>query len=45
LAAQFAADRQAFEEKKAELSKREQIVIADEQRRDAGFADERAALS
>ena len=27
LAAQFAADRQAFEEKKAELSKREQIVI------------------
>ena len=45
LAAQLAADRQAFEEKKAELSKREQIVIVDEQRRDAGFADERAALS
>ncbi|MER2512941.1 MAG: hypothetical protein ABTQ25_11100, partial [Nitrosomonas ureae] len=45
LGAQLAADRQAFEEKKAELSKREQIVIADEQRRDAGFADERAALA
>jgi hypothetical protein len=45
LAAQLAAERQAFEEKKAELSRREQIIIADEQRRDAGFADERATLS
>jgi len=39
LTTQLAADRQAFEEKKAELGQREQIVIADEQRRDAGFAE------
>lgn len=45
LAAQLAADRQAFEQKKAELGRREQAIIVDEQRRDAGFSDERAALN
>lgn len=45
LTAELAADRQALEEKKAELGKREQNVIADEQRRDAGYADERVALT
>jgi hypothetical protein len=44
LTAELAADRQALEEKKAELGKREQNVIADEQRRDTGYADERVAL-
>lgn len=40
----LAADRQQYELKKAELVKREQAIIAAEQHRDAGFADERAAL-
>jgi hypothetical protein len=40
----LAADRQQYELKKAELVKREQAIIANEQKRDAGFADERAAL-
>ncbi len=37
-------DRQQFELAKAELVQREQAVIAAEQKRDAGFADERASL-
>ncbi len=40
----LAEDREQYELKKAELVKREQAIIADEQKRDAGFADERAAL-
>ncbi|MGB3976780.1 MAG: chromosome partitioning protein ParA [bacterium] len=40
----LAADRQQYELNKAELVKREQAIIAEERRRDAGFADERAAL-
>lgn len=39
------ADRQALEGKKTDLIRREQAVIAAEQTRDAGFADERAALN
>ncbi|MDN2699287.1 chromosome partitioning protein ParA [Janthinobacterium sp. SUN073] len=35
---------QVLEEKKAELARREQAVVAAEQARDADFADERAAL-
>jgi hypothetical protein len=45
LVAELTADRQEFEEKKAELTRREQAVIVAEQMRDAGFADERAALN
>lgn len=37
-------DRQAIEAKKAELTKREKAIIIAEQKRDAGFADERSAL-
>lgn len=44
-AVELAAERKALEEKKAELGKREQNVIADEQRRDTGYADERVALA
>lgn len=39
------ADCQALEVKKADLTRREQARIAAEQTRDAGFADERAALN
>ena len=45
LAAQLAADRQEIEEKKAELTRREQSVIIAEQTRDAGFADKCGALT
>lgn len=44
LAALLAADRQTFEQKKAELTRREQSIVVAEQTRDAGFADERSAL-
>jgi hypothetical protein len=44
LAIQLAADRKAFEERKAKLTQREQIVIFAEQTRDAGFAEARATL-
>ncbi len=44
LATALAADRQAIENKKADLTQREQAVIVAEVARDAGFADERAAL-
>lgn len=44
LATQLAADRQAFDEKKAELTRREQTVIVAEQARDTGFAEERSTL-
>lgn len=44
LATQLAADRQGFEQKKAELTQRERAVIEAEQARDAGFAEVRAAL-
>ena len=44
LSKRIAADRQAFEEKKAELTRRDQAVIVAEQSRDAGFAEERATL-
>ena len=37
-------DRQAIGAKKAELTKREKAIIIAEQKRDAGFADERSAL-
>lgn len=37
-------DRQALEQQKADLLRREQALIAAEQTRDAGFADARAAL-
>jgi hypothetical protein len=45
LAAELDADRNAFEEKKVELTQREQAVKVAEQMRDLGFADERAAFS
>lgn len=38
------SDRQALEEMKADLTRREQALSAAERARDAGFADERAAL-
>ena len=41
---QLAGDRQAFEGEKSELTRRAQTVMAAEQTRDAGFAEERAAL-
>jgi hypothetical protein len=44
LADAIAEDRQRFEVAKAELVQREQAIIAAEQKRDAGFANERAAL-
>lgn len=40
----MAEERQEFEVAKAGLLKREQSIIAAEQKRDAGFADERAKL-
>jgi len=42
---QVQADRQALEAEKAKLTEREKAVIIAEQKRDAGFADERAALN
>ena len=39
------SDRQAIEAEKAKLTDREKAIIIAEQKRDAGFADERAALS
>ena len=44
LADELAAERKALEEHKSELAKREQDIIAAEQTRDSGYADERAAL-
>jgi hypothetical protein len=41
----IAEERQSLEVAKAELVQREQAVIAVEQKRDAGFADEHAALN
>jgi len=38
-------DRQAIETEKAKLTEREKAIIIAEQKRDAGFADERAALN
>ncbi len=38
-------DRQAFEAEKAKLTEREKAIIIAEQKRDAGFADERATLN
>lgn len=40
----IAEERNSLEVAKAELVQREQAIIAAEQKRDAGFADERAAL-
>ena len=40
----IALDRQSLEVAKGNLVQREQSIIASEQKRDAGFADERAAL-
>jgi chromosome segregation ATPase len=45
LADTLAEDRQRLEVAKAQLVSREQAIIAAEQKRDAGFADERAALN
>jgi hypothetical protein len=45
LATQLAADRKAFLEKKAELTRREQNVLFAEHTRDSGFAEERANLN
>lgn len=42
---QALADRQAIEEQKSKLTQRERFIIIAEQKRDAGFADERAALN
>ena len=39
------ADRQAIEAEKAKLTEREKAIIIAEQKRDAGFADERSALN
>jgi len=44
LADDLAEERQRLEEEKAKLLAREQAIIAAEQKRDADFADERAAL-
>jgi len=44
LATQIDDEREALERKKAELTQRERAIIAAEQVRDAGFAEERAAL-
>ena len=41
----IAEERQSLEVAKAELVQREQAIIAAEQKRDAGFADERATLN
>lgn len=42
---QVQVDRQAIEAEKAKLTEREKAIIIAEQKRDAGFADERAALN
>ena len=42
---QATAERQAIEQDKAKLIQREQAITQAEQKRDAGFADERAALN
>ena len=42
---QTTSERQAIEQDKAKLIQREQAITQAEQKRDAGFADERAALS
>ena len=42
---QVQADRQAIEAEKAKLTEREKSIIIAEQKRDAGFADERSALN
>lgn len=42
---QVQADRQALETEKAKVTEREKAIIIAEQKRDAGFADERAALN
>ena len=42
---QATAERQAIEQDKIKLIQREQAITQAEQKRDAGFADERAALS
>ena len=44
LADAFTKDRQGLEVEKAKLVEREQAIIDAEQKRDAGFADERAAM-
>lgn len=45
LVAELTTDRLDLEEKKTEVTRREQAVIVAEQKRDAGFSDERAALN
>lgn len=42
---QVNADRQAIEAEKAKLTEREKTIIIAEQKREAGFADERATLN
>lgn len=42
---QLLADHQALEEEKAKLTEREKYIIIEEQKRNAGFADERASLN
>ena len=42
---QVHADRQAIEAEKAKLTEREKAIIIAEQKREAGFADERATLN
>lgn len=42
---QVNADRQAIEAEKAKLTEREKTIIIAEQKREAGFADERASLN
>ena len=42
---QVNADRQAIEAEKAKLTEREKAIIIAEQKREAGFADERATLN
>ena len=42
---QIQADRQAIEAEKAKLTEREKTIIIAEQKREAGFADERATLN
>lgn len=44
LAGSIAEERQSLEAAKAKLAERERAILAAEQERDAGFADERAAL-
>jgi len=42
---QVNADRQSIESEKAKLTERERVIIIAEQKRNAGFADERATLN